>query len=237
MSNKLTVITGASKGIGNAIAQTFAKQGHHLALSSRSATDLKKLKGILLSINPNIEIYTFAHDLGKKEEVKKFGEELLALPHPIDVLVNNVGVFLPGSSIHNEEDAILETQLEVNLLSGYYLTKMIVGQMKNRREGYIFNICSVASVVAYPSGGSYCISKFAQYGMTKVLREEMKPYGIKVTAILPGATKTASWEGVDLPDDRLMKPEDVAEAAWSAYSLSKNSVMEEIVIRPQLGDL
>ena len=73
--------------------------------------------------------------------------------------------------------------------------------------------------------------------MTKVLREEMKPYGVRVTAILPGATLTASWEGVELPAERFMKPEDVAEVVWCSHVLSKNSVVEEVLIRPQLGDL
>jgi short-subunit dehydrogenase len=105
------------------------------------------------------------------------------------------------------------------------------------KDGYIFNMCSIASIMAYPNGGSYSISKFALLGMTKVLREELKPHGIRVTAIMPGATLTASWEGVDLPAERFMKPEDVAETIYTAYALSKQSVVEEILIRPQLGDL
>jgi hypothetical protein len=98
-------------------------------------------------------------------------------------------------------------------------------------------MCSIASIKAYPNGGSYAISKFALLGLSKVLREELKPFGIKVTAILPGATKTASWDGVDLPDDRFMMAEDIAETVFAAYSLSSRSVVEEILIRPQLGDI
>jgi short-subunit dehydrogenase len=127
--------------------------------------------------------------------------------------------------------------METNLYSAYHLTRQLIKQMMARNSGYIFNICSIASLVAYPNGGSYSITKFAQLGMTKVLREEVKEHGIRVTAVMPGATLTASWAGVDLPAERLMKPEDVAEAVFSAFSLSKQSVVEEIVIRPQLGDL
>ena len=105
------------------------------------------------------------------------------------------------------------------------------------RNGHIFNMCSTASIIPYVNGGSYCISKFALYGMSKVLREEMKAYGIRVTAILPGATLTPSWEEVDLPPERFIKPDDVAQAVKSAYLLSENSVVEEILIRPQLGDI
>jgi short-subunit dehydrogenase len=89
----------------------------------------------------------------------------------------------------------------------------------------------------YINGGSYCISKFALLGMTKVLREEMKEHGVRVTAILPGATLTASWEGANLPPERFMKPDDVAEAILTAYKMSDRSVVEELVIRPQLGDI
>jgi short-subunit dehydrogenase len=109
--------------------------------------------------------------------------------------------------------------------------------MMARRDGHIFNLCSTASIMAYTNGGSYCISKFALYGLTKVLRAELREHDVRVTAVLPGATLTASWEGVNLPPERFMKSEDVAESIWSAYALSKHSVVEEILIRPQLGDL
>ena len=89
----------------------------------------------------------------------------------------------------------------------------------------------------YANGGSYCISKFALLGMSKVLREEMKEQNVRVTSILPGATLTASWEGVDLPEERFMKPGDIAESVWSAYQLSDRTVIEELVMRPQLGDI
>jgi short-subunit dehydrogenase len=81
------------------------------------------------------------------------------------------------------------------------------------------------------------MSKYALYGMTKVLREEMKTHGVRVTAVLPGATRTASWEGTDLPEERFIRPEDVADSVWSAFSASPRTVVEEVLIRPQLGDI
>ena len=109
--------------------------------------------------------------------------------------------------------------------------------MKSVKKGYIFNMCSIASLTAYANGGSYSISKFALYGMTKVLREELKKDNIKVTAVLPGATFTSSWAGVDLPEERFIKSEDVADLIWATYSLSDRTVVEDLLIRPQLGDL
>jgi len=91
--------------------------------------------------------------------------------------------------------------------------------------------------MSYPNGGAYTISKFALLGFSKALREEMKPYGIKVTSVMPGATWSGSWEGANYPEERLMPPEDVAEVILSTTRLGPSSVVEEIIIRPQLGDL
>jgi NADP-dependent 3-hydroxy acid dehydrogenase YdfG len=150
--------------------------------------------------------------------------------------VNNTGVFIPGQ-IHSEKPGMLEKMVETNLYSAYHVSRGVIPVMMRKKSGHIFNICSTASIMPYVNGGSYCISKFALYGMTKVLREEMKPHNIRVTAVLPGATLTASWEGVDLPAERFMKSEDIADAIWGVYNLSGQSVVEEILIRPQLGDI
>ena len=105
-------------------------------------------------------------------------------------------------AIHEEPDGHLETMINTNLYSAYHLTRGVLPGMMHDRIGHIFNICSIASIMPYANGGSYSISKYAMLGMTKVLREEMKSHGIRVTAVMPGATYTASWEGVDLPESR-----------------------------------
>jgi short-subunit dehydrogenase len=109
--------------------------------------------------------------------------------------------------------------------------------MLNQQSGHIFNMCSVASLKAYPQGGSYSISKYALLGFNDNLREETKNKGIKVTAILPGATWSDSWQGVDLPHDRLMEAHDIAIAVKAAIDMSPAAVIENILLRPQLGDL
>ena len=109
--------------------------------------------------------------------------------------------------------------------------------MIERKSGHVFTTGSIAGIQAYAGGGSYSISKIALLGFTKALREDMKPHGIRVTSILPGATYTASWEGVDLPLERFMKATDIADAIYGAYALSNQTVVEEIILRPQLGDI
>jgi short-subunit dehydrogenase len=109
--------------------------------------------------------------------------------------------------------------------------------MMARKRGHIFNICSIASLNAYPNGGSYSISKFALLGFSKNLREELKPHGIKVTAVCPGATMTDSWAGSNIDPKRIMEAEDVAKIIFTASQLSPMADVEDIIMRPQLGDL
>ena len=231
---KTIVVTGGTKGIGYAILRRFAAEGFDLVTCSRNKVELDHVVTNLAK-QYNVKVWHIAADLSQKSEVKKFVDFINSLGVSVDVLVNNAGLFIPGA-VHLEEDGALELMINTNLYSAYHLTRGLIHDMKARKQGYIFNMCSTASIVPYVNGGSYCISKFALLGMTRVLREEMKPFDLKVTAVLPGATLTASWDGTDLPKERFMQPEDVAEAIWTAYSLSPYSVLEELLIRPQLGD-
>jgi short-subunit dehydrogenase len=131
----------------------------------------------------------------------------------------------------------LEEMITTNLYSAYHLTRLFINQMMEQRSGHIFNICSIASLKAYDNGGSYSISKFALLGFSKNLREEMKPYGVKVTAVLPGATMSASWDGFNIEPNRIMEANDIAQMVYTASQLTPQAVVEDIVLRPQKGDL
>jgi short-subunit dehydrogenase len=233
--NKLLVITGGSKGIGRSIIERFAKEGFDIATCSRKQSDLTILKD-QIERQYHVSVYTSVADVTDKIQIMAFTDFVNSLNRSIDVLINNAGYFEPGK-ITEEPDGVLEKMIHSNLYSSYHTTRGLVGGMKDKKWGHIFTICSIASIKAYPNGGSYAISKFALLGFTKVLREELKEFGIRVTAVLPGATKTSSWDETDLPASRFMKPEDVAESVYGAYSLSRNTVVEEILIRPQLGDI
>lgn len=230
------LVTGGTKGIGRAVINQFAKEGFHIITCSRNENDLQKLKLELEQDYTFTKVFCKEADLSDRLSLKSFVDYVNGLGVKIDVLVNNSGLFIPGK-VHEEPEEALPSMIETNLYSAYYITKAFIPEMIRQRSGHIFNLCSTASITPYTNGGSYCISKFALYGMTKVLREEMKEHDVRVTAILPGATLTASWEGVDLPPERFMKPEDVAISIYNAYTLSVSSVVEEILIRPQLGDL
>lgn len=231
----IVVITGASKGIGKAIAEQFAAAGHQLLLCSRGEKSLYDTVADLQTRFPECTVKGRVCDMSNKADVQSFASWCLQQGTP-DILVNNAGQFVPGS-IHNEADGILEQMIEVNLYSAYYLTRALLPNMINAKSGHIFNICSIASLNAYANGGSYSISKFALLGFSKNLREELKPHGIKVTAVCPGATLSSSWDGFEIDPRRIMETNDVAKMVFAAASLSPMAVVEDIILRPQLGDL
>jgi short-subunit dehydrogenase len=233
--NSTIVITGGSKGIGKAVIEKAALNGFDIITCARNEDYLRELKEDIES-KFECRLFYLPTDMSEKSEVLEFARFVKGTTKTIDILVNNAGLFIPGQ-VHAEEEGTLEKMIDTNLYSAYYLTREILPVMIDAGSGHVFNMCSTASIMPYVNGGSYCISKFALLGFSKVLREEMKDKNIRVTSILPGATFTASWEGADLPEERFMKPEDVADALWNAYELSDRTVMEEILLRPMLGDI
>ena len=232
---KSILVSGGTKGIGRAIIERFAQEGFDIFTCSRNAVDLLGLRSFLSSKYPSCSVHTFVADLSKKEEVMAFATGVKAIGIP-DVIVHNTGIFLPGA-LHEEPEGNLEFLMQTNLYSAYYLTRAFARELMERKSGHIFSIGSIAGITAYPNGGSYSVSKWAMLGMTKCFREEFKPHQIKVTSILPGATLTDAWAGVDLPATRFVGAQDVADAVWGAYNLSPGAVVEELIIRPQLGDI
>ena len=236
LKTMVAVITGSSKGIGRSIALMLAEEGYDLFLCARNINDLSLLQTEILARFPNLKVTIDTVDVSKVDQINAYAHKIKSLAPSIDVLVNNAGVFIPGS-VSNEPEGTLELMINTNLYSAYHLTRAVLGVMKAQQKGHIFNMCSIASEIAYPNGGSYSISKFALLGFSKVLREELKNDHIKVTSILPGATWSDSWQGVDLPQSRLMQSDDIASVIQCALKLSDSAVMEDITLRPQLGNL
>jgi len=233
------IITGASKGIGKAIANIFAANGHTLFLCARGEVALYKTMEELVTKFPAATIKAKPTDLSKKEEAIAFGNWCLSFGVP-DILINNAGLFEPGS-VHNEPDGLLENQMATNVYSAYHVTRTVLPKMmEDPSTGsgrHIFNMCSIASLHAYTNGGAYSISKFALHGFSKNLREEMKPHGIKVTSVHPGAVMSDSWGDYDNSSKRIMEAEDIAKMVYATSQLSVQACVEDIIIRPQLGDL
>jgi NAD(P)-dependent dehydrogenase (short-subunit alcohol dehydrogenase family) len=227
--DKHAVITGGTQGIGLALVQRFLAEGFTVSSCSRS---IGKMPADVAQ-NPLLRLV--AADLSKQEEVATFAAFVLAHSVP-DVVVHNTGTYLPGS-IQTEAPGVLETLLATNVHSAYHLTRALLPAMKAAGVGHIFTMCSVASIAAYVNGGSYCISKFALLGFTKTLRAELIGSPIRVTAVLPGAVLTPSWEGAGFPTERFIPSEDIASAVWATYQMAPSTVIEELLIRPLLGDI
>ncbi len=230
------VISGATKGIGKAIVLHFAKAGWNIAFCARNEPEVHAFQNELIQAFPQQKFDAKAVDCADKYALQNWASSLIKDFGAIDVLINNAGVYLPGE-VSTEADGVLESQLQTNLMSAYHLTRFLLPQMLLQGKAHIFNMCSIASLQAYPGGGSYSISKYALLGFSDNLRLELKEKNIKVTAVLPGATWSNSWSESGVNPERIMEAEDIAKMIFQCTQLSDSAVVERIVLRPQLGDL
>lgn len=233
---KNIVVTGASKGIGFAIAKKFVAENFNLVFCARNEADIKNAINELISVNPDVKISGFVADVSIEKERDTFCDFVKSQFETIDVLINNAGTFLPGNTF-DEPDGRLELLLQTNLISAYEITRSLLPKMIEQKSGYIVNMSSVAGLQAYKNGGSYSISKFALTGFSKNLREELKHYNIRVSTVYPGAVLTDSWKGTDLPAERFIAANDIADIIYSAYLMPYSSLVEDIIIRPTAGDI
>jgi short-subunit dehydrogenase len=236
MIRKTILVSGATRGIGRAIAEKFHNEGFNIAVCARNSSDLDLLKNEFDSKKPEQKTLALSCDMASKQDIIQFARTVIEAFGEIHVLVNNAGIFLPGQ-VGNEEDGVFEKLWNTNIGGPYHLTRAILPYLPIKKGAHIFNICSTASITPYINGGSYCISKHALLGMSRVLREELKEKAIKVTAILPGATYTDSWAGSGLPEDRFISADEIAGMVWNCYNMSYRTVVEELLIRPQAGDI
>ena len=233
---KNALITAATKGIGRSVAIAFAKQGINLAICSRNGNDLAAFKMELAALNSAIKIFTVVADCSVKQEVLQLAgaaEQELGF---ISIIVNCVGMFEQSGILDDNDDAF-ERHININLAPAYHLYRYFGKTMAAAREGHIFNICSVVSLNPDAAAGLYSVTKYALLGLNKVMKQEMQPYGVKVTAVIPGSTLTDSWNGVDVDKNRMVLPEDVASAIINIYTMSPGANVDEILIKPVYGQL
>ncbi|MCU0328075.1 MAG: SDR family oxidoreductase [Chitinophagales bacterium] len=236
MDNKQIFISGASRGIGRAIALNFAVNGWDVLFCSRQEKNVEAFKSELRQVNAKINVYGEVVDLSQENQAKEFAEKLAQRFPKIEVLVNNAGSFIQGDISDSNQDLLI-SQLNTNLMSAYWLSRPIIENMKINQLGTIFNISSIAGLQAYAQGGAYSISKFALNGFSKSLRSELRNDNIRVTAIHPGAIYTDSWKTSGVEETRIMPVEDIGKLIYSIQSLDQRTVVEDIILRPILGDL
>lgn len=233
---KNALITGATKGMGRAIAIAFAHEGVNLAINSRKADDLLAFKTELLQINPNIKVFTAVADGSKKDELLQFAKGAEQELGSINIIVNNLGMY-EYSKILDDKDDLFQKMINTNLMPAYELYRFFGKSMIAAGGGHIFNICSVASLNPVVEAGTYSVTKAALLSLTRVMRLEMQPHGVKVTAVIPGSTLTDSWKGQAVDKNTMVLPEDIASAIVNIYKMSTGANVDEIIIKPAGGQL
>ena len=233
----LVLITGASQGIGAAIARAFSSEipGVSLALVARNQANLLKVSKACIRLGAaSAEVFPCdASDEASVAAMAAAVGERLGLP---DVLVNNAGHF-GGASFDTMSVAQFDSLIADNLRSLFLVSKAFVPAMARRGSGDVLNMGSVAGLRVFAGGAGYSAAKFAVTGLSKVLRAEYQDRGLRVCCVYPGATVSPSWKGSTVPEERMMPADDVAQAFVAAYRMSRRTVLEEIVLRPQRGDI
>lgn len=236
MTKPVVLITGASQGIGAAIAKVFAREvrGVRLALVARNEKNLRAVAKACAKLGVTAEI--FGCDVSDEAAVTTMAAVVTQRFGAVDVLINNAGKFA-GAPFAEMTVAQFDGLVAANLRSAFLVTRAVLPAMLERGRGDVFFMSSIAGRGAYPNGAGYCAAKFGVTGLAQVLRAETKNTGIRVCCVYPGATWSPSWAGSGVAEERMMPAADVARAFLDAWRLSRNTVVEEIVLRPQRGDI
>jgi NADP-dependent 3-hydroxy acid dehydrogenase YdfG len=240
MKKPVVLITGASQGIGEAIARVFAQEvrGVQLALVARNE---KKLKTVARACAKRAgggaaAVEIFACDVSDEASVAAMTAAVTERFGVVDVLINNAGAFAMAPFLETSV-AEFDRMVATNLRSAFLVTRALVPAMVKRKRGDVFFMSSIAGLEAYPQSAAYCAAKFGVTGLAKVVRAETKAVGVRVCCVHPGATWSPSWSASGVAPERIMPAADVARAFLDVYRLTRTTVVEEIVLRPQLGDL
>ncbi len=232
LADRVALITGGSRGIGLAIAQACAREGAQLIVVGR---DRKALDNAAKRVSGAV---SFAADVTDESDVRRLFQFMQRQFGRLDILVNNAGVFI-YKPFTRTTLSDWNRNLGSNLTSLFLVTQALLPLLERSSKPHIVNILSIAGRVAFPKCSAYCASKFGALGFTRVLAKELRPKGIRVTAILPGATSTRMADEFDFPVDRkkLLQPEDVAEAARAAMLQPARATVDEIFLTPSQGDI
>jgi NAD(P)-dependent dehydrogenase (short-subunit alcohol dehydrogenase family) len=236
MKKPVILVTGASQGIGAAIARVFAQEvkGVRLALVARNVRGLQATAKASAKLGATAAV--FQGDVANEASVGLMAEAVQARFGAVDVLINNAGAFAMAPFAETTVGQFDE-MIAVNLRSAFLVTRAFLPAMLKRKHGDIFFMSSIAGLGAYPHATAYCAAKFGVTGLAKVLRAETKDHGIRVSCVHPGATWSPSWSASGVQPERIMPAEDIARAILDVYRLDRRTVVEEIVLRPQLGDV
>lgn len=229
LARKAAIVTGASRGIGLAIAHVIGRLGARVSLCAR---DPRRLESAVKSLQKDgIQANGWTADVSDPDSVKKFVARSREAFGPMDILVNNAGkgIFRSAQLLTIEEwDDVLDT----NLKSVFLMCREVVPEMIQRRSGQVINISSLAGKNAFAGGGAYCASKWGLLGLTHSMAEDLRDSGIRVSAVCPGSVATDFMHGSSRDTSKMLQPEDVAHAVEMILTQGPRSFLSEISIRP-----
>lgn len=238
---KIVFITGATSGIGKAIALRFAQSGDDLIITGRRKERLEKVAEEIRNLY-NISVLSLCFDVRKLDECEKAIQSLTEEWRKIDILVNNAGLAVGLNPVHEAVIDDWERMIDTNVKGLLYMTRLVSPMMVEQGYGHIINIGSIAGREVYPNGNAYCGSKFAVNAISKGMRIDLLPHNIKVTEILPGAAETefsiVRFKGDKQRADSVYKGfkplsgEDVADVVYYAASLPAHVNINELVLMP-----
>jgi 3-oxoacyl-[acyl-carrier protein] reductase len=229
LAGKVALITGASRGIGLAVAQSLAGMGASLALCARDAKRLDDVAGKFRA--EGITVVAIPADVSSASEVSSLVQKTEQALGSIEILINNAGIGYFGPA-HEESEAHWDAVLDTNLKSVFLLSKAVVPGMIRKRSGHIVNIASLAGKNTFAGGGIYCASKWGLLGLTGCMAEDLRPHGIRVSAICPGSVATDFSPHTGKDPNKMLQPEDVAHAVVMVLTQAPQSFISEVVMRP-----
>ncbi|MGA8872894.1 MAG: SDR family NAD(P)-dependent oxidoreductase [Candidatus Acidiferrales bacterium] len=228
-NGKIALITGASRGIGFAIARSLAGLGAKVALCAR---DPKRLEAAAAGLKQaGASVVAIPADIRRANEIESLVRETEQRLGPIEILVNNAGIgyFAP---FQEASEANWDSVLDTNLKAVFLMSKAVAPGMIQRRAGHIINIGSLSGKSAFAGGAIYCASKWGLLGLTQCMAEDLRPYGVRVSAVLPGSVATDFSPHTGKDTSKMLQPEDVAHAVESIVTQAPQSFISEVLIRP-----
>jgi 3-oxoacyl-[acyl-carrier protein] reductase len=229
LDGKVALITGASRGIGLAIARSFARMGASLGLCARDRGKIQSVASEFESRGHRVS--AISADLSHAGEILSLVQETERSIGPIEILVNNAGVGYFGPA-HEASESNWDAVLDTNLKAVFLLSKAVAPGMIRNKSGHIINIASLAGKSAFAGGGIYCASKWGLLGLTACMAEDLRTHQIRVSAICPGSVATDFSPHTGKNTSRMLKPEDVARAVEVIVTQSPESFISEILLRP-----
>jgi 3-oxoacyl-[acyl-carrier protein] reductase len=230
LDGKAALVTGASRGIGLAIARSLGRMGAKVGICAR---DTKKLEDAAARLrNEKIEVLAVAADVTNAKSIEALVAKTDQSFGPIEILVNNAGIGYFGP-VHEADEKNWDAVLDTNLKSVFLLSKAVTPGMIERRAGHIVNIGSLAGKNAFKNGGIYCASKWGLMGLTECMAEDLRDYGIRVSVICPGSVATDFGSPTSKKDPhKMLQPDDIAHVVEMLVTQAPQSFISEVLIRP-----